>query len=60
MQKMKAQICNAFHHTNNIYREVISLDREQTKEITDEDGLIQKTVQKGRKTHTQLELCMDF
>lgn len=54
MQKMKAWICNAFHHINNIYRAVISLDQEQTKEITAEDGLIQKIVRKGRKTHTAL------
>lgn len=54
MQKMKAWICNASHHINNIYRAVISLDQEQTKEITAEDGLIQKIVGKGEKTHTTL------
>lgn len=35
---------------NNIYRAVISLDREQTEEITAEDGFILKTVGKGRET----------
>lgn len=54
MQKIKAWMCNAFHQINNIYRAVISLDREQTKEITTEDDLIQKIVEKGRKTHTAL------
>lgn len=52
MQKIKAWICNAFHQINNIYRAVISLDREQTKKITAEDDLIQKIVEKGRKTHS--------
>lgn len=51
---MKAWVCNAFHRINNIYRAVISLDREQTKKITAEDGLILEIVSKGRKTHTYI------
>lgn len=46
------------YHTDNIYRAVISFDQEQTTEITDEDGLIQRIVRKGK--HTRLSLCMDI
>lgn len=56
MQKMKAGICDAFHHINNIYQAVISLDREQTKEITAEDGLIRKSVGE-RKENTRGSRC---
>lgn len=40
---------------SNIYRAVISLDREETEEITAEDGFILKIVRKERETHADVD-----
>ena len=40
---------------NNIYRVVISLDQEQTEEITAKDGLILKILRKGRETRAGVD-----
>lgn len=50
-QKMRRSL----RYINNIYRAVISLDREQTEEITAEDGFILKIVRKGRETQADVD-----
>lgn len=40
---------------NNTHRAVISLDREQTEEITAEDGFILRIVEKGKETQSDVD-----